>query len=189
MKLLYLHGFRSSPRSDKAVSVVTYCAQHDLPEPIVPQLPLSPLEAIELCEQLIEQHHINAVCGSSLGGFYALYLAEKFKLRSVLINPAIRPWQDLERADNHARYEIDELHAQNQVLVEQLKSYYIEQLSQPRNTLLLVGTADEVLDAQQAIGHLAGTRQMIVEGGDHKLTDFGGYLQTIMDFLQGVSSV
>ncbi len=185
MKLLYLHGFRSSPNANKAVAVVDYCACQALNAPIVPQLPLSPLEAIELCEQLIHEHQITAVCGSSLGGFYALYLAEKFKLRSVLINPAITPWQDLERNDNHARYEIDELEEQSHVLVEQLKPYYVERLSQPHNALLLVGTADEVLDAQQAINHLAESRHILVEGGDHNLTDFGGHLEEVIGFLRG----
>jgi uncharacterized protein len=184
MKLLYLHGFCSSPRSDKAVSVVNYCAQHGLPEPIVPQLPVSPIEAIQLCEQLIEHHPINAVCGSSLGGFYALYLAEKFKLRCALINPAITPWQDMERTDNQARYAIDSLEDANHALVEQLKLYYVQQLSQPHNTLLLVGTADQVLDAQQSIGHLAQARHIIVEGGDHNLTDFGGHLEDVVGFLR-----
>lgn len=69
----------------------------------------SPLESIQLCEQLIAQHAITAVCGSSLGGFYALYLAEKYGLRCGLINPAITPWVDMEESKNHERYEIDEL--------------------------------------------------------------------------------
>ena len=70
MRLLYLHGFRSSPQSDKALTVAQYCQTNGLNAPIMPQLPISPLESIQLCEQLIAQHAITAVLWfSSLGGF------------------------------------------------------------------------------------------------------------------------
>ena len=49
MKLLYLHGFRSSPESVKAVAVIQYCKTHGLPLPVVPQLPASPKASIHLC--------------------------------------------------------------------------------------------------------------------------------------------
>lgn len=187
MTLLYLHGFRSSPNSDKALAVIDYCTAHQLPAPIVPQLPLSPLEAMTLCEQLIAKHAITAICGSSLGGFYALYLAEKFGLRCALINPAITPWVDLERDDNHARYDIDELDTDHRHYVDELKPYYTAQFTQLDKCLLLVGTADEVLDAQQAIRHLAGARQIVVAGADHNITDFGGHLDDVMRFVVGAN--
>ena len=185
MTLLYLHGFRSSPNSDKALAVIDYCAQHQLPAPVVPQLPLSPLEAITLCERLIAQHSVTAICGSSLGGFYALYLAEKFGLRCALINPAITPWVDLERDDNHARYDIDELDTDHRHYVDELKPYYTAQFTHLNNCLLLVGTADEVLDAQQSMSHLKGAQQIVVEGADHNITDFGGHLDEVMRFVVG----
>ena len=184
MRLLYLHGFRSSPSSDKALAVAQYCAEHGLPEPIMPQLPISPLESITLCEQLIAQHDITAVCGSSLGGFYALYLAEKYGLRCGLINPAITPWMDFERNDNQERYDIAELDVEsNGHYVDQLQSYFTPTLTHPERCLVLIGTADEVLDHRQMMRHLAGTQQIIVPGADHSMSDFGGYLDTLMRFL------
>ena len=187
MTLLYLHGFRSSPNSNKALAVVDYCTSHQLPAPIVPQLPLSPLEAVTLCEQLIAQHAITAVCGSSLGGFFAVYLAEKFGLRCAMINPAITPWVDLERGENHTRYEMDELDDGNRHYIDELKFYYTARISQLDNYLLLVGTADEVLDAQQSIAHFAGAHQIIVEGADHNISDFGGHLDEVMGFVMPAS--
>ncbi len=184
MALLYLHGFRSSPQSDKALAVADYCAAHGLNAPIMPQLLISPLESIQLCEALIAQHAITAVCGSSLGGFYALHLAEKFGLRCGLINPAITPWVDLETKDNHARYEIDQLDTEsNGHYVDQLKPYYTPSLSRPEQFLALSGLADEVLDPQQMIHHLAAARQIIVPEGDHSMSDFGGHLAELIGFL------
>ena len=184
MKLLYLHGFRSSPQSAKAQRVQDFCASQNWDAPIIPQLPISPKEAIDLCENLIAQHQISAVCGSSLGGFYALYLAEKYGLRGGLINPAISPWIDLERADNHVRYDIDALDRdENSHYVEQLKPYFTPKLSHPERFFLLVGAADEVLDARQAINHLDGARQIVVPRANHAITDFGGHLAELMLFL------
>lgn len=183
MRLLYLHGFRSSPLSTKAQAVARYCTEHGLPAPIMPQLPLSPRAAVQMCEDLVAQQSITAVCGSSLGGFYALYLAQQFGLRCVLINPAITPWVDLERVDNHVRYEIDALEGDRARLIAELKQYYVPHVIEPQSILLLTGLADEVLDARQAIDHLAGARQIVVPDGDHGLSDFGGYLDEIMTFL------
>ncbi len=184
MALLYLHGFRSSPQSDKALAVAQYCQTHGLNAPVMPQLPISPLESIQLCEQLIAEHAITAVCGSSLGRFYALYLAEQFGLRCGLINPAITPWVDMESANNHERYEIDELDLETKGhYVDQLKPYYTPRLSHPERFLALIGLADEVLDPQQMIHHLAAARQIIVPDGDHSMNDFGGHLTELIAFL------
>ena len=186
MRLLYLHGFRSSPQSDKALMVAQYCQTNGLNAPIMPQLPISPLESIQLCEQLIAQHAITAVCGSSLGGFYALYLAEKYGLRCGLINPAITPWVDMEESKNHERYEIDELDLEvNGRYVDQLKPYYTPTLTHPERFLALIGLADEVLDPEQMRRHLIAARQIIVPEGDHAMSDFGGHLDELMRFVQG----
>lgn len=185
MRLLYLHGFRSSPQSDKSVAVAAYCAEQGWEAPVMPQLPISPLESIELCAQLMAQHQVTAVCGSSLGGFYAMYLAEKYGLRCGLINPAITPWVDFERKDNHARYEIDALDLEsNGHYVDQLKPYFTPTFTHPEQILALIGTADEVLEPQQMMDHLAAARQIIVQGADHSMNDFGGHLDELMQFLR-----
>ena len=185
MRLLYLHGFRSSPAIDKAQTVAQYCVEHKLPPPIILQLPISPLESIQLCEQLIAEQKTSAVCGSSLGGFYALYLAEKYGLRCGLINPAITPWGDLEREDNQRQYRIEELdQSSNSHYIDQLKAYFTPKLTHPKNVMVLIGTEDEVLNPQQMIAHLAKTQQIIVAGADHSMSDFGGYLPKLMQFLQ-----
>lgn len=187
MTLLYLHGFRSSPSSDKALAVAHYCAEHGLPAPIMPQLPISPQESMALCEQLIAQHDITAVCGSSLGGFYALYLAEKYGLRCGLINPAITPWVDFERNDNHARYDMDAPDVSaNAHYIDQLQSYFSPTLTHPERCFALISTADEVLDHRQMIAYLVGVRQIIVQGADHSMSDFGGHLGELMQFVYDV---
>ena len=96
--LLYLHGFRSSPHSFKARMLAAWLAAH---RPDVtwwcPQLPASPREAIELAKRGTADwpRDGQAVLGSSLGGFYATVLAERWGCPAVVMNPAVDPARDL----------------------------------------------------------------------------------------------
>jgi predicted esterase YcpF (UPF0227 family) len=96
--LLYLHGFRSSPRSVKSQRVLGWLAANR-PEVTAwcPQLPPSPAEAMAMVEAGIAawpREHM-AVMGSSLGGFYATWVAERHGCPAVLLNPAVDPARDL----------------------------------------------------------------------------------------------
>lgn len=184
MKLLYLHGFRSSPQSDKAVAVANYCQIRGITAPIMPQLPISPKDSIKLCEKIIIEQQIDTICGSSLGGFYATYLAEKYHLRCALINPAITPWQELKDAHLQERYTVSDISKTDAVrYLAELMYYHTPHLTDLNRYLLLVATGDEVLNPTQMREHFAGATQIVVEGGSHSLNDFGGHLTEMMSFL------
>ena len=90
--VIYLHGFGSAGFGEKAQKFLEYFED----EMITPTLSTVPVLAIATLEQIIEAF-INrgikvSLIGSSLGGFYALYLANKYDLKAVLINPAVTPW-------------------------------------------------------------------------------------------------
>src|SRR3954468_13678490 len=92
--LVYLHGFNSSPHSHKAAVLGRYMAQAGKAARYAcPALAPLAAEAIGGAEKLMREHPQRPFCfvGSSLGGFYATYLAEKHGARAVLINPAIDP--------------------------------------------------------------------------------------------------
>lgn len=185
MKLLYLHGFRSSPDSEKAISIITYCCEHGLPRPIVPQLPISPKDSIEICERIIDEHQVDAICGSSLGGFYAMYLAEKYKLPCALINPAITPWREFKNTSLHSRYKIDEVSSEDvERFLMELMCYETLAVTDLSRYMLLATKDDEVLDIRQMRDHFKQAEQIILETGGHSLNDFGGCLDQIMGFLK-----
>ena len=90
MNLLYLHGFNSSPDSTKAIIFQSFVKKKNSVGLLVPSLPISPKETILFLEEIIEENKKEiSLIGSSLGGFYAAYLAEKYGLKSVLINPVV----------------------------------------------------------------------------------------------------
>jgi len=120
--------------------------------------------------------------GSSLGGYYATYLAEKRELGAVLINPAVKPQRDLESyiGVQHNLYTGEEY---------ELTRAYIDEwcdlevpVTRPERYLLLVETGDEVLDYQEAVRKYVGARQIVIEGGDHSLRSFPEHLPLILEF-------
>ena len=93
--LVYLHGFRSSSGSVKAVKTRDWMQACGASARLwQPDLPASPKAAIALVSQWLEdKRQLNPGCsfdfiGSSLGGFYAGVLVERFGGRAVLLNPA-----------------------------------------------------------------------------------------------------
>ena len=99
--IIYVHGFRSSGESSKADVLSQHFSESAVKRP---DLPASPREAIKLLEELIEgRAESTLLVGSSLGGFYSLYLAAKYPLTAVLLNPSLAPWRTL--ADSVGRHE------------------------------------------------------------------------------------
>jgi uncharacterized protein len=186
--LLYLHGFRSSPQSTKARKVAAWVGAH---APQVhwwcPQLPASPREAMALVFAEIDRwpRHAIAVIGSSLGGFYATAVAERYGCRAVLLNPAVDPARDLA----HHIGETTAWHDPGQRLF--FRAEYIDELralaaapTRPGRYLAIVAKGDEVLDWREMAARYAGAHIELLEGGDHALSDFDAHLPAVMRFLE-----
>lgn len=186
--ILYLHGFRSSPQSLKAQLVQKAAPEHGLDNFHAPQLPPSPKEAIALCRQLIDQHQNNeplTIMGSSLGGYYATYLAETLDCRAVLINPAVFAVRDLSTQLGHLQY----YHDANQgfkftsAYLSELQALKIPQIH-PERYLVLIGTADEVLDWQEIAARYRDATQIVVPGEDHGFSHFKNYLPDVIQYIK-----
>jgi predicted esterase YcpF (UPF0227 family) len=183
--LLYLHGFRSSPKSFKARVVQQRMAQLGCASQLIcPQLPASPKAAMELVLTLVERHRDNlAIVGSSLGGFYATWLAERFGCRAVLINPAVDPLKDL---DKHVgvttAWHSDEPFEFRREYIDELADLRVARITRPERYFLLAATGDEVLDYRDMVAHYAGARQHVIEGSDHAVSEFEQYVDEVLDF-------
>jgi len=187
--ILYLHGFRSSPQSYKARVMQQH--MQDLgraDEFFCPALSPSPAEAIAQAEAIIAkadpaQRAKLTVIGSSLGGFYATWLAEKYACKAVLLNPAVKPPRDLETyVGVTTYYHSDEVFEFKAEYVAQLRALAIEKISQPERYFLLAATGDEVLDWREMVAHYPGAQQKIIEGSDHGIAEFADYLGLVMAF-------
>ena len=168
---LYLHGFQSGPQSLKARETQAYL--HAIAPAAgfsSPQLSPYPAQAIAQVAALIDSIEQPLVLiGSSLGGYYATCLAERFGLPAVLINPAIRPEADLARfmgplhnPYTGEHYTLGPQHMDELIALRPARLH-------AANYWLVLGTADEVLDWREAVRHYAGARTTVLNGDDHRL--------------------
>ena len=186
MNLLYLHGFNSSPDSTKAIIFQSFIKKKNSESLLVPSLPISPKETILLLDEIIEENKKEiSLIGSSLGGFYAAYLAEKYKLKSVLINPVVsshlKNMKDL--IGEHENYNTGEKYFFSKSKFKELFDYKIKRFSIPLNQLFLLQLGDEVLDQKETLKYYKGSLFLVEDEGSHKFDNFEKYLPLIYDFM------
>lgn len=183
--ILYLHGFRSSPASYKATLLAQAMRERGLlAQWICPQLPASPREAAALALSLAQPHGPGiTVIGSSLGGYYATWLAERLGCRAILLNPAVHPTRELAaQVGEHAMYHSDEPFVFRPEYVEELAALAVPRISQPQRYFLVAATGDEVLDYREMVAFYDGARQRVIEGSDHALSGFERWLPEVLAF-------
>ncbi len=188
--LLYLHGFRSSPRSVKAQKVAARVAQRH-PHLVwwCPQLAVSPAEAAKHILQGTADWPRDgmAVIGSSLGGFYATWLAASTGCRAVLLNPAVHPARDLARhIGAHAAWHdpAERLHFQPAHVGELTAlDHATPPHPHPERVLAVIAQGDEVLDWREMAARHANAQQWVLPGSDHALSDFDHLIDGVFDFL------
>jgi hypothetical protein len=184
--ILYLHGFRSSPRSFKAQLLgqrMKELGRGD--EYMCPQLPASPREAIALAQALLAGVPVDevALIGSSLGGYYATWLAEQIGCRAALLNPAVKPPRDLEKyVGVTTAYHSDERFEFKRDYIAELEALAVERITRPVRYFLMAATGDEVLDWREMTAHYPGARQHVIEGSDHGIAEFAQYVDEVLDF-------
>jgi len=187
--LLYLHGFRSSPRSFKAQRMHAWLAGH---RPEVhwwcPQLPPSPREAMALLRSGIANWPVqtSAVVGSSLGGFYATAVAEEKGWQAVLLNPAVDPARDLAQyiGEQTSFHDPQERFFMRPEFIGELRALKVGTIRQPEHYAAVIAKGDEVLSWQEMTARYHGAKIKLLEGGDHALSDFDDHLPFILQHLK-----
>ena len=186
--LLYLHGFRSSPKSTKARQVAARIAsEHPEVTWWCPQLPPSPREAMRMVMAGIERwpRESMGVIGSSLGGFYATHVAVETGCRAVVVNPAVHAARDLARhiGEQTAWHDPEQHFFFEPRYVDELRDLERGALPHPERLFAIIAKGDEVLDWREMTGRYPGSRIRLLEGGDHALPGFEQYLDEVFAFL------
>lgn len=190
--LLYLHGFLSSPASAKAVATARWLRAH---RPDVqfacPALPAEPHSAMaKLQAALADLRGPVGLIGSSLGGFWATYLAEAFDLKAVLINPAVAPHTRFQRLVGEPLQYYHGEHGQGGQSVrlttddlQALAEFDVPEVRRARNYWLLLQTGDTTLDYRHALLRYPDSPAEVLPGGSHGFEAFESWLPDVVRFV------
>ena len=185
--IYYIHGFNSSPQSKKANILKEYFAAKGMAERYrVPALPYAFNEAIDLLEE--EFKHCEAddvvLIGSSLGGFYSTYFAERYGFKAALINPAVDAHILLASliGENENIY-TGEKYTLTQTHIDALAAVNVSEIIKKELFLVLVQTEDETLDYRKAVHLYDGCHLDVEEGGSHSYENFEQRIPQILEFL------
>jgi hypothetical protein len=182
--ILYLHGFNSSPSSHKARTLGGHLERRGLGHLFAcPALPHRPVEAARLIgSEIARAGGSPTLVGSSLGGFYATFFAERRGLRAVLINPAVTPHIGLEAyLGTQKNLYTGETYEFTRQDLAALRDLMVESVD-PERYLLLLETGDEALDWREAARKYEGARTVVRDGGDHTLASFPEHIPRILAF-------
>ena len=190
--LVYLHGFRSSPRSSKAVmtgeAIKALSSAANPIEWYCPQLLASPKESMAMVTAHIDQSKADrlVVIGSSLGGFYTNYLAEKYTCKAVALNPAVRAARELApHVGMMTAYDSDEPFDFRPEYIDELRALQVEAITNPSRYFLIAAKGDELLDWREMVDFYPGAKQLVLEGSDHGIADYADHLPQVLDFISG----
>lgn len=180
--ILYIHGFASSGLGAKAEVFRSFYRKKS-EKFLAPSLSFIPNLAIQTLEEIVRNCDDVKLIGSSLGGYYAIYLAKKYNLKAVLINPSVKPQETLRRVlgktysfyDKKSGFFWEEEH------IESLSNFAVA-LPPVENLLLLSQKGDETLDYREAVKYLQGAKMIVEEGGDHGFVGIDRHFETIERF-------
>ncbi len=185
---VYLHGFLSSPASEKARSTMAYLKRHyPAMRVYVPQLPGNIQEAVKIIDNLmmtIKSGKLRFI-GSSMGGFLSTYCVEKYGGKAVLINPAVEPYHLLsDYMGAHLNPYTGERFTIHSGHLQLLREIDTPVIKQAKNYFVLLQTGDETLDYRMALAKYRGAKIQLESGGDHSFQGYENHLTDIFSFLR-----
>ena len=180
--IIYAHGFGGSGEGSKAKAFRNYFKDKNIPF-IAPSLSYVPDLAIKTLCELIHSYDKVQLIGSSLGGFYSIYLSQKFDIKAVLLNPSINPDSTLKQAIGLApNFYDDSAFEWNEMHIASLQKYKVKPEKQS-NLFLLSQKGDELLDYREGVALLPKAKQCIEDGGDHGFSGIERHFKEIEKFL------
>ena len=151
-----------------------------------PQLLASPKASMDMVIEHIDKAKADRliVIGSSLGGFYTNFLAEKYHCKAVVLNPAVRAARELApHVGMMTAYDSDEPFDFRPEYIDELKTLQTEKITEPERYFLIAAKGDELLDWREMAEFYSGANQLVLEGSDHGIANYADHLPRVIDFI------
>ncbi len=193
--VLYLHGFLSSPRSEK-VRILREALEKRAPsvQLIAPDMNYPPRCVDALLAEIAERLALSrcAVVGSSLGGFFATRFAARFGVPCVLLNPCLDPWRFIPDFVGEQRVwgseQVLEVKASFEEDFRALARATPPVLKAGARSLSLISLRDEVLPWRQTYDAVSWSRRVLLTDEDHRISGFAQWVDLVVDFLLNSTS-
>ncbi len=193
-RLLYLHGFLSDEQSAKGQFVKAKMAEdlpgmqvHTITYPIgLPDVSVGYIKNYVELKLLADEEGVDwLVMGSSMGGFYAQFIAQEYGVPYIMINPALDPVSVLsEYQGTHQHPRTKESFTIDERYLSQLEQYIVES-ADPMDALLLLDRGDEVIDYQHALSlYQDRCKTVVFERGDHAFQHMEDAWSHILEFIK-----
>ena len=190
-QLLYIHGFLSSPQSYKAQQMKAYLQLH---HPNVayhcPQLTPYPQTCAAVLEAIVDKaiaaNETIALMGSSMGGFWATYLAERYNIPAVLINPAVEALDLMPKYIGQTlyNYHTEDVYYLTTDDLALLSRYDTPVITRTTNYWVFLQAGDETLDYRLAADRYRECQQTVEQGGDHCFQGFERFHSATLRFFE-----
>ena len=183
--ILYIHGFNSSPASLKARQLTRVMRNLGLEEQLrVPALHHHPRQAVVQLESAIVGLGRPLLVGSSLGGYYATFLAERHGLKALLINPAVVPHRLLlgDYLGPQTNFHTGEVWQLTEAHMAALAELEVPLPRDAGRYRVWLQSGDETLDYRRAEAYYQACSLDIQAGGDHSYQGFAGRIPELLAF-------
>lgn len=188
--IIYLHGFASIGKSAKSDALIQQFGSESV---FAPDLPIDPDKVIATVTDIVRaaRHFPVVFVGTSLGGFWANYFAQKFDAPCVIVNPSISPDITMEKRigimqNNYATGESISITPE---IVQKFKKCKDEAMSIYNGALVNIFLAknDDVLDYKATIDSLKFHNSLsVTETGGHRYDEEWGSVVTKVQQLIGL---
>lgn len=200
LHIIYLHGLNSNHNAYKGRLLRDYCQQYLSDVQVhCPDLNAPPKQVLALlCQQIDElSPHKVALVGSSLGGFFATLLHQRYACHTVLLNPSLFPEQSLNRFAQGSLddYQHDDILYTTQggwqirkADLDWFMTHRPQQIAHAETLWLILKQGDDVLDYRHSLNYFhqasnANPLILLEPYGDHVMSDFADKLPEIVYFL------
>lgn len=177
MKVLYLHGLGSSGNSNTSTSLKALGLEVVSPD----YRPQYCEESMERLSQLLHTERPEMVIGTSMGGFYALKLYERFGLPTLAVNPCHAPLSLLDKYRQQPAVDYatgEAIHFSEAMLRAFEEPFPADRPTDWSAALVVIGANDDLIlpTGQQAFCRRMGIRFVMTDWG-HRVEDAGLLLE------------